>query len=157
MVVMLLKFVRSVAVSPHSLSATAAYSPALLALKRFVRGVLKQFGIGLVSLMVILSISAHSSASVLPDGDDFKAERLSSSASTVHVQLQRTLSSAAQHSSEPMTATSEPSTAKSELSPSLRASMLRHPMTGARLSIPESGEQAIPLEGDAIANLSEAK
>lgn len=150
MFIILLKFVQSVAVSSHSLSTTPAYSPALLALKRFVRGALRQLGIGAVSLMVILSISAHSSASGLSSGGEFKAENLSSLASTLHLQTQRSLSPAGQHSSEPDTETSESF-------PGFRSRMLRHRLTSARLSVPESREQAIPLEDYAIAGLSAAE
>lgn len=141
--------------SSHSFSTTAAYSPALLALKRFVRGVLKQLGMGVVSLMVILSISAHSSAGVLSNGGEFQAESLAS-ASKLHIQSQRTLPAAAQHSSEPDAKASE-SRAASESFPGFRSRMLRHQLTSARLSVPESREQAIPLEGGAIASLSAAE
>lgn len=142
----LLKFAQSTAVSPHSFPPTAAYSPALLTLKRFVRGTLRQLGIGVVSLMVILSISGHSAAGMLPEGDDFKAESLSLSASTLHLQprepLSSAASSAAQHLSRSDTETFEPG-ALSDPFPGLRARMLHHRLTSARLSVPELREPEI--------------
>ena len=58
-------------------------SPALLALKRFVRNTFRQLGIGLVALMVVLNVGAHERSHLLanelasePAGSSQNAQRL---------------------------------------------------------------------------------
>ncbi|MGB3296009.1 MAG: hypothetical protein WBB01_23750 [Phormidesmis sp.] len=128
--------------SDYSFSTTAAYSPALLALKRFVRGTLRQVGIGVISLMVILSMSTHPVTSV-PHSRESPPESSLPTVSVLHSQPQYRASQSVQHFAESETAAPSSSAAALEPFPGLRARMVRPSLTTARLSVPESTEQAI--------------
>ncbi|MEO1396496.1 MAG: hypothetical protein AAFV90_26715 [Cyanobacteria bacterium J06634_5] len=126
----------------HPSTFTSAQLPtALLAVKRFMRGTLRQLGIGLVSLMLILGMSVDSPPGILAN------TALTNSAQPRASVLARATSNPlpanreAGHpsfdgASEPLSADSV--TQVTRPSHMLRANMTHHHLTSARMSIPSS-------------------
>ncbi len=132
---------------PNSESDSETTSMALLALKRFVRSTLRQVGIGLVSLMVILNLGTHG-----PERSPSSAPELTPAQAPAQV-LSHSVSLRNTHllvSTESLTPLASPLTEDriADRSEGLMARRMRrgityHHLTGARLSLPTASEQAI--------------
>ncbi|MGC1308208.1 MAG: hypothetical protein WA885_13355 [Phormidesmis sp.] len=108
---------------------------AMLSIKRFVRGTLRQCGIGLLSLIVILSVGGHVLLEV-PEADSidsFKASRLS----VVRASLPTSALSDSAHQPAGLEfSTADPLPGAKEPVRMLLPKMTHHRLTGARLSVP---------------------
>lgn len=125
------------------------YSPALLALKRFIKGTLRQVGIGVISLVVVLNLGTHA-----PGWSIGMASGLSLSSSTDSA-TRENLSQPAQHLAQDK-ASDEASLKKFNRRPSFQAHsdisshprhtvsarMTHHHLTSARLSIPTASKRS---------------
>lgn len=114
---------------------------ALLAVKRFMRGPLRQLGIGLVSLMLILGMSVNSQPDILAntaltDPAQPQTSVLTRSALNPLPAKREAGHSAFEGTFEPLPADSV--TQVTRPSHMLRANMTHHHLTGARMSIPSS-------------------
>jgi hypothetical protein len=124
---------------PNANGAPDNTSTALLALKRFVRGTLRQVGMGLVSLMVILNLGTHApNPSQLPPIEIFATE-LTPAHPPIHSQDAQLLdldptifaAHAMHHPIEP------------RIERRIGRGITYHHLTSARLSISTAPQQAI--------------
>lgn len=124
-------------------------SPALLALKRFAKSTLRQVGIGLMSLMIVLNLGVHAPGAVSSQA----APHGHTHSHTGHPQTVQTTEA------RRGPATHRQSTHKKVHPPALLlgASMTHHHLTSARLSIPTTPEQTIASASDTSASEIEAR
>ena len=108
------------------ISPTNFPSTALLGLKRFIRGTLRQLGIGLTALMIVLNLGVHTPELTVQPHSDHAAARTENSAQDD--QLERDQG---------------PSARKRTHTLLVGARMTHHHLTSARLSIPNTPEQTI--------------
>lgn len=127
---------------------TGHFSPALLALKRFIRGTLRQAGIGVISLAIVLSLGAHAPA--LSAGMAAESPPFSSTYSATQENLSHPVQHLAQGDAsddvllEKFTyrlSSQAHSAISSHPSHSVTARMTHHHLTSARLSLPTTSER----------------
>ena len=132
--------------TPNTGPFSGNFSPALLALKRFVRGTLKQTGIAVMSLVIFLSIHVPgSSADMAADSAFF-----SQSHSATQANSNRQMPSGSSDASPEIVNHRSPSQAHLATAPNYRhtvthsisARMTHHHLTRARLSVSSASDQA---------------
>lgn len=128
-------------------------SPALLALKRFAKSTLRQVGIGLTALMIVLNLGVHAPGAASPQAAPHSPTHSPTHSYTGHPQTVQTTEA------RRGPATHRQSTHKKVHPPALLlgASMTHHHLTSARLSIPTTPEQTIASASDTSASEIEAR
>ena len=126
-----------------AVSSIPLYSSALLALRRFVRGTLRQLGIGVLSLVVILSMSPHAATGPEFNSNDLKADSHSLSKPVFALEPLRWQPSQPLLQADVLM--TETDTATSEQFPGLQPRMTQHRLTSARLSVPVFKEGIVRL------------
>lgn len=127
---------------------TGHFSPALLALKRFIRGTLRQAGIGAISLVIVLNLGTHSpalSAGVASESSSlastYSATREDLSQPVQHLAQNNTSSNASLQKFSHRPSSQADSAVSSCPSHSIIARMTHHHLTSARLSLPTTSER----------------
>ena len=137
----------------HPTLNTGHFSPALLALKRFIKGTLRQAAIGAMSLMIVLNLSTHApglAAGIASESSSF-ASIYSATQENLSQPVQRWAqgdasdnvsddASLEQSNRRPSAQTH--SAISSRPRHSVIARMTHHHLTSARLSIPTASERA---------------
>ncbi|MEM6598204.1 MAG: hypothetical protein AAF635_08555 [Cyanobacteria bacterium P01_C01_bin.69] len=128
---------------------TKSSVPALLAIRRFVKGALQHVGLGLVSLLVILNIAGASPAEeALSTNQDSSRIALSSSLSQTNAKTPAINSNALETGNANTAITSGMSTSAAPVIIHrpyriLHSKMTAHRLTSARLSVPKRSRVAL--------------
>ena len=139
---------------------TPGTSSALLALKRFMRGPLRQLGIGLASLVVLLNVGVHTPEALVSPTSQFASKSNVTEVNVTEVAKTNAPHSAlnSTHSSNAIahplsTSTPQQSAKVSGTSTThphlLSAHMTHHRLTGSRLSLPTAHNYAVAKLADA--------
>ena len=139
--------------SPNPILNTGHFSPALLALKRFMRGTLRQAAIGAISLVIVLNLGTHApslSAGMASESSPFfqtySATQENLSQSVQHWTQGDTSDDASDYISSQKFNQRPSSQAHPAISShprhSVIARMTHHHLTSARLSIPTASERS---------------
>ncbi len=129
-------------------SAAPAVTPgasfALLAIKRFMRGPLRQLGISLASLMILLNVGVHTPEAIAPALTSQFAPALTNQVAAPTV----TATDVTQTQTHPLSRLTPTQSAKVSGQPTaeqhlLSARMTHHRLTGARLSLPTAHNYAV--------------
>lgn len=140
---------------PNSTFNTGHFSPALLSLKRFIRGTFRQAGIGVISLAIALNLGTHAPAlsagmasEVSPFSSTYSATRENLSHPVQHLAQGDDSDNASLEKFNHRLSPQAHSDISSRPRHSVIARMTHHRLTSARLSIPTvSGGSSLSVAG----------